>query len=111
MIIKENYMVRFDGVVLEIAFSDQGLKIIGENGASYDSAVDPVEMNRSYIESRFLADDFEVHINYWLQKIHEGNAVIGDVPEAFRANVEERLTEEQNEQLTQAARILLGEED
>ena len=103
-------MIRSDGVELVISFSDQGLKILGENGFDYDNAVDPKELHRTYIETKFLANDFTPQVNYWLRQIHEDKAVMTDIPDVFRYMVQEKLEEEKREQLIEAARILFGEE-
>ena len=97
MIIKQHYMTRSDGVELVINFSDQGLQILGENGAVYYSAVDPAEINRNYTETRFMAGEFTMQVEYWLQLIREGTAVIDDVPEAFRDLVQRKIGEEETE--------------
>lgn len=111
MIIKEPYMTRPDGVELEISFSDQGLQILGENGAAYDNAVDPVELHRTYIETRFMTDNFDVQIDYWLRQINAGEVIIDDVPEAFRDDVRAKMNAEEQEQLVTAAKIMMGEEE
>ena len=110
MIISKSYEIRYDGVELISTFSDHGLQIIGEDGVAYDSAIDPAEMHRTYIESKFMATDFTFQIEHWLDLIHNEEAYVTDVPEAFRDQVQAALDEEEREQLVQAAKILLGVE-
>lgn len=50
MIITEYYKTREDGVVLNRTYSDIGMMIERE-GVRYSEAIDPVEMNRQYIET------------------------------------------------------------
>jgi hypothetical protein len=50
MIITEYYKTREDGVVLNRTYSDAGFMIERE-GVRYSEAIDPVEMNRQYIET------------------------------------------------------------
>lgn len=50
MIITEYYKTRNDGVVLNRTYSDAGFMIERE-GVRYSEAIDPVEMNRQYIET------------------------------------------------------------
>lgn len=50
MIITEYYKTREDGVVLNRTYSDKGMMIERE-GVRYSEAIDPVEMNRQYIET------------------------------------------------------------
>lgn len=111
MVITEDYMTRYDGVKLVRSFSDQGLQILGENGAAYDSAIDPEEMHRTYVETRFMASDLEPQIEYWMGRIDAGEAVIDDVPDAFEDAVRGKMSEREHAQMSQAARILLGEEE
>lgn len=49
-IITEYFRTRSDGVVLNITYSDKGMKIERE-GVLYDDAIDPAELNRQYIET------------------------------------------------------------
>jgi hypothetical protein len=49
-IVTEYYKTREDGVVLNRAYSDKGMKIERE-GVRYEEAIDPVELNRQYIET------------------------------------------------------------
>lgn len=50
MIITEYYKTREDGVVLNRTYSDKGM-MIERDGARYDEAIDPAELNRQYIET------------------------------------------------------------
>ena len=60
MIVKEFFEIRHDGVELERTYSDENFKIQSEdNGAIYDEAIDPKELNRQYEET-----DIPIEINY-----------------------------------------------
>ena len=50
MIVTEYYMTRDDGVVLNRTYSDKGM-MIERDGVRYEEAIDPVELNRQYIET------------------------------------------------------------
>jgi hypothetical protein len=50
MIVTEYYRTRDDGVVLNRTYSDIGM-MIERDGVRYVEAIDPVEMNRTYIET------------------------------------------------------------
>lgn len=49
-IITEYYKTREDGVVLNRTYSDKGM-MIERDGARYDEAIDPAELNHQYIET------------------------------------------------------------
>lgn len=49
-IVTEYFKTRKDGVILNRTYSDLGYKIMRE-GILYDEAIDPVELNRIYIET------------------------------------------------------------
>lgn len=52
MIVTEYFMTRDDGVVLNRTYSDAGMMIMQVGtGARYSDAIDPVELNRQYIET------------------------------------------------------------
>lgn len=57
MIITEYYKTREDGVVLNRTYSDAGFMIERE-GVRYSEAIDPVEMNRQYIETDELIEGY-----------------------------------------------------
>ena len=50
MIITEFYRTREDGVVLNRSYSDLGM-MIERDGVRYSEAIDPAELNRTYIET------------------------------------------------------------
>lgn len=52
MIVTEYFITREDGVVLNRTYSDAN-KMIRQDGTGvlYDTAIDPVEMNRTYTET------------------------------------------------------------
>ena len=50
MIRVEYYMTRNDGVILNKTYSDKGV-LIERDGVQYDSAIDPAECNRVYVET------------------------------------------------------------
>lgn len=50
MIVTEYYKTRADGVVLNRTYSDAGY-MIERDGVRYSEAVDPAELNRTYIET------------------------------------------------------------
>ena len=50
MIVTEFYRKREDGVVLNRTYSDAGMMIERE-GVRYSEAIDPAELNRTYIET------------------------------------------------------------
>lgn len=50
MIVTEYHRTRSDGVVLNRTYSDAGFMIERE-GVRYSEAIDPVELNRQYIET------------------------------------------------------------
>lgn len=90
MIIKEYYTTRFDGVELEISFSDQGLVVV-RDGVSYDEAVDIKDLHREYEEGRILVSNPTTAVSYWVRKIKDEEKSIEDVPEWMRSAVEEAL--------------------
>ena len=49
-IITEYLRTREDGVVLNRTYSDKGM-MIERDGARYDEAIDPAELNRQYTET------------------------------------------------------------
>jgi hypothetical protein len=49
-IITEFYRTREDGVVLNITYSNEGMMIERE-GVRYSEAIDPAELNRTYVET------------------------------------------------------------
>ena len=55
MLVTEYYKTREDGVVLNITYSDKGCKI-ERDGARYNEAIDPAELNRQYIETDELIE-------------------------------------------------------
>lgn len=57
MIVTEYYMTRSDGVVLNRTYSDDG-KYIVRDGISYSEAIDPAELNRQYMETDKLVEDY-----------------------------------------------------
>ena len=50
MIVTEYYATRSDGVVLNRTYSDIGM-MIERDGVRYEEAVDPAELNRTYMET------------------------------------------------------------
>ena len=50
MIKTEYYMTRFDGVVLNRTWSDNGM-MIERDGVRYSEAIDPAELGRQYTET------------------------------------------------------------
>jgi hypothetical protein len=50
MVIIERYKIRDDGVELVRAYSSNGM-MIERDGVLYIEAIDPIDLNRSYIES------------------------------------------------------------
>ena len=59
MIITKYYMTRTDGVVLNRAYSDEGMMIERE-GAQYREAIDPAKLGRQYIETDIPIVELEV---------------------------------------------------
>ena len=58
MIVTEFYREREDGVILNITYSDIHHYIISdENGAKYESAIDPAYLGRTYHESDEVIPD------------------------------------------------------
>lgn len=55
MLVTEYYKTRDDGVVLNITYSDKGCKI-ERDGVRYNEAIDPIELNRQYIETDELIE-------------------------------------------------------
>lgn len=49
----EYYMTRKDGVVLNKTYSDEGRYVV-RDGVSYDTAIDPAELNRQYTEGDII---------------------------------------------------------
>ena len=58
MIVTEYYKTREDGVVLNRTYSDKGM-MIERDGARYDEAIDPAELNRQYTETDEPAESGE----------------------------------------------------
>lgn len=54
-IIVEYFKTRKDGVILNRTYSDLGYKI-ERDGILYDEAIDPIELNRIYIETTQLIE-------------------------------------------------------
>lgn len=50
MIVTEYFRTRSDGVVLNRTYSNIGM-MIERDGVLYSEAIDPVEMNRVYVET------------------------------------------------------------
>lgn len=50
MIRTEYFRTRDDGIVLNRTYSDTGM-MIERDGVRYSEAIDPAELNRSYIET------------------------------------------------------------
>ena len=50
MIVTEYYRTRKDGVVLNRTYSDEGM-MIERDGVRYSEAIDPAELNRTYVET------------------------------------------------------------
>jgi hypothetical protein len=50
MIVTEYYLTRFDGVVLNRTYSDNGM-MIERDGTRYSEAIDPAELERKYTET------------------------------------------------------------
>lgn len=58
MIITEFYRTREDGIVLNRSYSDLGM-LIERDGVRYSEAIDPAELNRTYIETDELIEIVE----------------------------------------------------
>ena len=50
MILSEHYMTRYDGVELFRTYSTKGM-MIERDGVRYDEAIDPVDLDREYVET------------------------------------------------------------
>lgn len=57
----EYYMTRKDGVVLNRTYSDAGRYVV-RDGAVYDVAIDPADLNRQYTEGDLIPVDEENEI-------------------------------------------------
>lgn len=49
-IVTEYYMTREDGIILNRTYSDVGM-MIERDGERYEEAIDPIELNRQYVET------------------------------------------------------------
>ena len=61
MIIVEYFKTREDGVVLNRTYSDAGM-MIERDGVQYSEAVDPAELNRTYIETEIPIESPEEEV-------------------------------------------------
>lgn len=73
MIVTEVFKTRADGVVLIRTFSDSGY-MIERDGALYDEAIDPVELNRQYTETDKPVESEELTADEALSIILGGEA-------------------------------------
>ena len=90
MIVTEFYMTRTDGVSLIRTYSNEGFRVIRDDGVVFDEAIDIEGSAHTYLESDELADVF----------VEDG----GEEPEVDPpAEIEEELTAEE------ALAIILGE--
>lgn len=56
MIVTEYYMTREDDVVLNRTYSDSGY-MVERDGVRYSEAIDPADLDRTYIETDELIED------------------------------------------------------
>ena len=75
MIITESYPTEQGQTPLKKTFSSAGMKIKDENGNLYNEAVDPVSVNKTYIETDYLIDQDEENLAEVLRILFGGREV------------------------------------